>query len=71
MAASARDARRKSLGPGPGPVQREDSPEVDKDIITVSVPTTRKRKGIVRKKPLFTRSVHFHRSLSCFKQADK
>jgi hypothetical protein len=48
MAASARDARRKSLGP----VNREDTPEVD-EIVMV----TKKRKGIMRKKPILTRCV--------------
>jgi hypothetical protein len=48
MAASARDARRKSLGP----VHREETPEVD-EIVTV----TKKRKGIMRKKPILTRCV--------------
>lgn len=59
MAASARDVRRKSLGP----IQREDTPEVDQDEITVpttttatiTTTTTKKRKGIMRKKPLLTR----------------
>lgn len=53
MAASARDARRKSLGP----VQREDTPDVeDKEVVMV----TKKRKGIMRKKPLLTRYINFN-----------
>ena len=49
MAASARDARRKSLGP---PVNREETPDVDEVLVT------KKRKGIMRKKPLLTRYVN-------------
>ena len=49
MAASARDARRKSLGP---PANREDTPEIDEVVMV-----TKKRKGIMRKKPLITRYV--------------
>jgi hypothetical protein len=49
MAASARDARRKSLGP---PANREDTPELDEVVMV-----TKKRKGIMRKKPILTRCV--------------
>jgi hypothetical protein len=49
MAASARDARRKSLGP----VNREDTPEADEVVMV-----TKKRKGIMRKKPILTRYVN-------------
>jgi hypothetical protein len=58
MAASARDARRKSIAPGAG-LGKEDTPDVgvdegDKDLVVVKG----KRRAIMRKKPLFTRSVH-------------
>jgi len=51
MAASARDARRKSLGPVNQ--NREDTPEVNEVVMV-----TKKRKGIMRKKPLLTRYVN-------------
>jgi len=52
MAASARDARRKSIGPQPG---REISPDNEGDNEVISIPAMKKRKGIMRKKHLFTR----------------
>lgn len=55
MAASARDARRKSLAPGSS-IGREETPgmdegEGDKEMVVMKG----KRRAIMRKKPLFTR----------------
>jgi hypothetical protein len=60
MAASARDARRRSIGPG-----REATPDmgmgVDEGVgeVEMSANSNKRRKAIMRKKPLFTRSLHF------------
>ena len=55
MAASARDARRKSLAPGSS-IGGEETPgldegEGDKEVVVMKG----KRRAIMRKKPLFTR----------------
>lgn len=56
MAASARDARRKSIGPVR---DREDTPDVaDQGVgeeVSVNTSSSKRRKAIMRKKPFFTR----------------